>query len=921
MSSNLTNGDQPPTEKYEWASQIPIRTLGLTVKLGLVILVCALLFLFLYQAKGIYTNWLWFESLGFHQVFSTILVLKIWLFFAGSFIFLALISVNVYAVYRANVGESTIPMPEDLLKLARIGVIVAMVAGSTITSVIFGAIASSHWETFLVFFNRVDFGVTDPQFGKDISFYATVLPMLQFLQGWIMGAIISILVATIALSLLIHTIRGLRFSMTRRFLIHLSIMGVLLMLSIAAAHFLDRYETLFSDSGASVGASYADVHARIPALWIVTGIALISAIGFIVGIRIGGLRTMIASFGLWALFAVVVGGVFPALVQRFYVVPDEFNKEKVYITRNLEATRSAYNLTNVSEQPFSYTPSLTQEDIDENHKTINNIRLWDPVPLTSALNQIQFFQLYYNFINVDIDRYTIDGEYRQVMLSARELAPENLPKEAQTWINKRLQYTHGYGATVSPVTTYTPEGQPEFLLRDIPPKGKLDVTRPQIYYGENTNDFVIVNTKTAEFDFPGGEGELPIRNTYDGSGGVRIGSFLRKLAYAWEFQDINIFISNQITSNSKILYRRLIQDRIQEVVPFLKLDPDPYLVVADGKLWWIQDAYTTTSSYPYSTPSDEGFNYIRNSVKVIVDAHNGTLRFYIVDPEDPMVLIYQKAFPDLFEPVSEPDPFHAIPEPLRAHVRYPEGLFTIQANQYLQYHIRDPEVFFRRDDQWAIGKELFFKETQQVRPYYVIMKLPGEMEEEFILMMPFTPFGDDKKKMVAWLAARNDAPHYGELRTFTFSTDVFGPEQVEARITNDDTIRERLTLLCPEGVICIRGNLLVIPLGKSVLYVEPLFIRPKDLDFPELKQVFVADGTSVFMADTLEEGLAGLVAKGVGTPASAGDAKRKTPTWHPQTLQELQELIDEFIRGQRDSLAELKKELQNVVDPSDGSIE
>ena len=439
-----------------------------------------------------------------------------------------------------------------------------------------------------------------------------------------------------------------------------------------------------------------------------------------------------------------------------------------------------------------------------------------------------------------------------------------------------------------------------------------------------------------------------MRTRYQGTGGVEVGSFIRKLSYAWEFLDVNILISNQLTPESRIMYRRNIPERVGQVAPFLKLDSDPYLVVADGKLWWIQDAYTTTDRYPYSLPTDEGFNYIRNSVKVVVDAADGEMSFYVVDPTDPMVQIYMEAFPDLFEPVVSPDPFMALPESLRSHVRYPIDLFSIQAERYLQYHMEDPLVFYQKEDQWAFGNELFFDEPQQVKPYYVIMKLPGEDKEEFVLIMPFTPF--EKKTMVAWMAARNDTPNYGELQTFTFAGNVSGPELVEARITNDDDIRERLTLLCPPEsttVFCIRGNLLVVPLGSqgdeensTVLYVEPLFIRPSTEDFPPLKQVFVADGTSVVMADTLQQGISELVSLGTrgaggetvptGTstepasiPAPAEPGTRPAIDFGeltPETRQRLQDLLDD-IRTLRQDLTDLENELEEVAAPTEGSTQ
>ena len=928
MMFHLFNGERPPSRQPGATTPMPLPNLRRWVKWGIVILVLILLFVALNAAKGFYTDWLWFEAIGFRPVFSKILVLRIWLFAAGAAFFLTFITANIYVAYRFARGPSTLPVPPDLYNVIRNGSVAGVVAIIAITSIVFGAVISSRWETFLVFFNKVSFGIDDPEFHIDVSFYVAVLPLLHLIQGWLMGAVIAVIVAVGAFYFLMSTVRGMPFTLTSRMTGHLAVLGAALMVTIAAAHYLDTFEPLFSGGGAAYGASYVDVNGRILALRIITGVALLSAVGFLASLYFGGLRIMVASFGLWALLAVVVGAGYPAMVQRFTVNPDEFNKEEPFILRNLEATRKAYQLEDVIETPFLYSAGLTAKDVIENPQTIDNVRLWDRVPLMAAYNQVQFFELYYDFVGVDVDRYNFNGDVRQVMLAARELSPEDLPEEAQRWVNQKLEYTHGYGVAMSPVTTHTKEGKPEFLLQDIPPVGLLDLEFPQIYYGENTSGFVIVNTETEEIDFPGPGGEAPFRSVYDGEGGVPVGSFIRKLAYSWELLDFNILISNQLTSESKIMYRRTIQDRVGEVAPFLTLDSDPYLVVAGGKLWWIQDAYTTTDKYPYSTPTRDEFNYIRNSVKVVVDAYNGTMKFYIVDADDPVVRIYQRAFPDLFEPVIDPQqPFLAIPPELREHVRYPLDLFSIQARRYLQYHMRDAEVFFNREDQWDFGNELFFDQPQEVRPYYVIMKLPGEAKEEFVQIMPFTPF--NKPNMVAWMAARNDGPHYGELRTFTFVpveedvSDVSGPEQVEARITNDDDIRERLTLLCPQDrVVCIRGNLLVIPVGGTVLYVEPLFIRPIEIDFPQLKQVFVADGVSVVMSDSLREGIDSLLGAAV-QPLPIGPspgAEPSGPGLSPETRDQINRVLDE-LRKLSEALAGLEQELEGVIQPAGGDTQ
>ena len=714
----------------------------------------------------------------------------------------------------------------------------------------------------MVFFNRVPFGIEDAQFHKDMSFHVANMPMFHFIQGWLMGLVIAILVAVVALYLAIFAIRGLTFSLTPKIRGHLAILGVFLMITFAAAHYLDIFELVFSGRGAAPGAGYADVNARIPVLWLLVAIAMVAAVGFFVSLFYGGLRLMVAAFSLWAVLAIVAGFMYPEGFQRFRVNPNEFDREEQYIQRAIEASRVAYNLNLIEEQAFTdYSPHLDPQTIADNPETIENIRLWDDRPLRATYNRVEAIQLYYNFVGVDVDRYRFaDGEYRQVMLAARELFPEDLELEAQNWVNRKLAYTHGYGAVMSPVNLKDDQGLPEFFLKDVPPKspeGRLEVTRPEIYYGENTRGFVVVNTNTDEFDYRGREGDdirVPAPG-YTGEGGVGIGSFLRRGAYAWHFLDFNLLISGQISSKSRIQYRRQIQERVEAIAPFLHLDSDPYLVVgAEGKLWWIQDAYTVTDRYAYSALFQDDFNYIRNSVKVVIDAFNGKVHFFVKEPDDPLIQIYRGAFPDLFRDFDEID---ELDPSLRDHIRYPLDLFKAQSEINLRYHMQDPREFFEKGDLWARSQELFFDNTQDVEPYYIIMKLPGEEKEEFVLLLPFTPASKERQNMVGWMAARNDGDNYGKLVSIIFSGHVDGLELVESRITNDDTIRERLSLLCPAGgiVLCIRGNLLAIPMGDSLLYVEPLFIRPVATDFPELKQVFVADGEKVVMADDLDEGL------------------------------------------------------------------
>ena len=891
------------------------RNLRLFTRVGAVIVALALVIVALSFAKGVYTDLLWFDSVGFQSVFTKILVTRIWLFFGGFFLIAGLLIANLYVAYRFSRGESILPVPVEVLKVSRMGIIAGAILTVFIMSLVFGIVAQGRWETILVYLNRVSFGVEDPQFHKDMSFHVAVMPMLHFIQGWFMGAVIATLVAVVALYLAIFAIRGVRSTLTPRIRGHVAVLGAFLMLTIAAAHYLDIFELVFSGRGAAPGAGYTDVNARIPVLWLLVAIAGVSAVAFVVSLFYGGLRLMVAAFSLWAVLAILAGGVYPVGFQRLRVKPDEFTKEEPYIRRAIESTRAAYNLNLIEERPFSYVPSMDRETLDNNPETVNNIRLWDHRPLRDTYNQIQSFRQYYEFFGVDVDRYRFsDGDYRQVMLAARELTPENLEEAAQKWVNRKLSYTHGFGVAMSPVNRMTVEGRPEFFLQDIPPTGDLSVVRPEIYYGENTHGFVIVNTNTEEFNFPGPEGD-PIFQNYDGEGGVKVGSFFRRAAFAWRFLDLNLFISGQVGSQSKIQFRREIQDRVSAIAPFLRLDEDPYLVVdAEGRLWWIQDAYTVTDRYAYSARFEDDFNYIRNSVKVVVDAYNGTVHFLVIDSEDPLIQIYQKAFPDLLKDFE--DEIDRIEPSLRDHIRYPIDLFATQADINLRYHMKDPNEFFLREDLWAPAREVFetSTNTQDIEPYYVIMKLPGEEVEEFVLLLPFTPGGVTKKNMVGWMAARSDRPHYGKLVTFTFPKDrlVFGPEQIEGRITADEEIGKELTLLCPEGKQCIRGNLLAIPMGETVLYVEPLYIRAQALPLPELKKVFVADANRVVMADTLSEALDLLVGRAAPTrlagerPTDGAGSEVSSSVEVPRAA--LEEVREE-ISTAKDAVDELKKSL------------
>ena len=849
----------PPqiTKRFKWIILI----------VGLILLFVLLSFL-----RGLYTDWLWFGHLGFRSVFIKVVFTRIVLFLVGALAFAVPAAVSLYLAHRMSQGPEELPLPQATRDVLRKLISWGSVAAVALLSVVFGVLAAGQWEIFLRFVNDVPFGVIDPVFERDVSFYVFSLPVYDFLQVWLLGEAIVVLLATVGLYFVNFSFRGVGFLITPAFKVHVSIIAALVMFILGLGHWLDRWGLLLSEQGAVFGAAYADLHARKAALLVLTIIAIASGVLILVNGYMRGVRLLVGGVALWGVMAIVLGILWPNTVQRLTVRPNEFAKEQPYIERNIEFTRSGFGLADILEQLYPVNATTTSKLISENRETVDNIRLWDHKPLASVYRQIQLIRPYYDFKDADVDRYVVDGDYRQVMLAAREVAQEKLDPDAQTWVNTRLRYTHGFGVAMSPVTEFTSQGRPEFFAKDIPADGviaigsksgdDLDPTligNPRIYYGEKTTDYVIVNTNTEELDYQASGGELRGVN-YEGAGGVAIGSFIRRAAYAWEFTDINILITGEITGESRIQYRREIQERISTVAPFLLLDQDPYIVAAEDGLFWVQDAYTVSDRYPYSEPDDAGFNYIRNSVKVTVDAFNGTLRFYIWDPGDPLVSTYQKIFPKLFTSKEE------MPASLRDHVRYPQDLFLFQATKYLRYHMLEPQDFYNLEDIWGIPDEKFGQggELQPVTPYYAIMKIPGEERAEFVLLLPYTR--NEPPILAGWLAARSDGESYGELVSLFFPKDrqLDSPRQIEAKIDNDTDISPVLTLLCQEGSACIRGNLLVLPLVSadgndfSLLYVEPVYLQAEGVEFPELKKVILASQDKVVMRDSVLEAIEAL---------------------------------------------------------------
>ena len=849
---------------------------------------------------NVYADYLWYDQLGYGQIYLYITLIKTSLFIIGGLLAATLTALNISIVLPLAMGPVSRPLPIDFLRLCLALLRLFIYSVLVIVGLIFGSLANDSWQQVILLLNQVPFGVTDPQFGRDVSFYLINLQILRTAQGWFLSLFITTIVISVVLYGSIYLLRGLNFVLTPRTLRHLATLGIFLMLTLAFHHVLSTYELVLSEGGVVTGATYSDVHARIPVYWFLAGISVLAAAGFAASTRYAGLRLMAGAFSLWLLMFLIAGVLYPALFQRFRVSPDEFAREQPYIQRNLDATRSAFGLDGVETSEFSVVDTLSEAAFQENRDTIEGIRLWDAAPLQDAYNQLQFMELYYVFLNMDSDRYEVNGRLQQVLIAARELNPDELPVDARNWVNQRLQYTHGYGVSMTPATGYTlGEGRPEYFIKDIPITGPLPVTRPELYYGESPIEFAIVNSGMNEIN-PGSQSW-----NYDGDGGVPLNSYFHRLLYSLKFGDVNIVLSDQVIPGSRIQFRRHVRERVKAVAPFLKLDEDPYPVLdSSGKLWWIQDAYTVAENYPYSTRTENGLNYIRNSVKVVVDAYSGAVVLYVVDAEEPLLKIYRNAFPSLFQPFSE------MPEDLQPHIRYPIALFSAQAQMYLRYHVTDSQVFFNQAEQWDIPLETRLgKRGVRVTPSYLIMRLPGEDDVEFVLLMPFSPAGQ-KRNLVGWLAARNDPPNYGQLLSYHLPDDrqIDGPSQVEARIENDQEFSQLFTLWDGPGSEIIRGRLLPVPIADTIVYVEPLYLQSAFLNFPELKKVILADNTNLVMADSMAEGIARLTGADYGkTPATPLESESITQGQLEQ-LDEIEATIGEL----GEALEDLERSLQNL---------
>ena len=801
-----------------------------------------------------YTDWLWYQEVGYQQVFVRTLSARGTIGLVTGGIVLLFLWLNLRLALRSlRRREFTISTPDGprVISVDSGRIRSVMFAGALIASVLMGLFSASNWETWLYYLHAVPFGRPDPILGRDISFYLFQLPLLELIEGLALMTVVLGFAGVVAAhfaagNIAFDPISGVFTSRAARQ--QLAFLAAALLLVLAFGAWLRVPQQLTSVSGVVAGASYADVHARMPAARLLLVVAVIGAMLAAYQSIARRLWPIALAVGLYVVTA-VGGNIYAAIIQRFVVAPNEQVRETPYITHNIKGTREAFALDRVEERSMSGEARLTRDDLDRNAATIENVPLWNDQPLLDTFSQIQEIRTYYDFVSVDNDRYMINGKYRQIMLSARELNSASLP--SRTWINEHLTFTHGYGLTLGPVNEVTREGLPVLFIRDLPPVSTVDlkVTQPAIYYGELPNSHVFVRTKTEEFDYPRGDDN--VFTTYQGNGGVPMSNLLRRLMFAIRFRSTDTFFSPMLTPDTRVMMHRRIRERAQMIAPFLSYDQDPYLAISDGRLVWVQDCYTTSNRYPYST-SIGGLNYIRNSVKVIIDAYHGTTTFHLLDPNDPVAATIGRVFPGLLTPLDK------MPEDLRTRLRYPQLIFSMQAAMYATFHMTNPAIFYNREDQWEVPSFEVNNQSERMEPYYTIMKLPGEQGPEFIQMLPFTP--RQKDNLAAWMVARSDGEHYGKLVAFQFpkQTVIFGPRQVAARISQDQVIAPQITLWNQQGSEVIQGTLLVIPIEESLIYIRPLYLRAAGGKIPELKRVIVAYQNQIVMEETLDEALSRL---------------------------------------------------------------
>ena len=838
-------------------------------------------------ADGLLIDLLWFTSLGYRQVFTITLLAQVAIFLSVWLVAFAAIAVSGLVairlshdrerlhVVRRSDQVTEVNLPELIRSLGdRVPWKLIVVGLAALLAVFAAQGEAASWDVYLKAFNGVPFGLKEPAFGRDIGFYIFQLPFWQELRD----LFLMILVLTAAVTAAIYWARGeIDFRVSpphigRACAAHGSLLLGVFFLQRAVSYWLARFELTLHSNGVVFGFRYVDQVLWKPGLWVLVALAVAAAAISAANVRERGLRLPVAAAVVVFAPSIIMSLLQP-VIERLWVKPDELRVEEPYLRRNIESTRRAYQLDGVDVKPFTGNGRLTPVTLEQDSPTIRNIRLWDPRPLMATYQQLQEIRLYYAFQDIDIDRYWLDNNETEVMLAARELNVDLLPQNAQTWVNRHLKFTHGFGLVMNPVNAKDQEGLPVLYIKDIPPKSSvgIDVARPGIYYGTLPDNYVVVKAQTPEFDYP--QGNDNVFDYYKSDAGVPVSGLWRRLLFSYYYRDVNLLVTENILPGSRIMFRRNISDRVARLAPFLNQDHDPYLVVHDGGLYWMMDTYTVSDHYPNSQRNTLGINYIRNSVKVVLNAYTGETDFYVAKPEDPLIRTWQRIYPGMFKPLSE------MPADLRLHIRYPEDFFLIQAETYATYHMVDPAVFYNREDLWAFPKENYSDETTLMQPYYVIMRLPGEQNAEYILMLPMVPQGRDN--MIAWMAARCDGNDYGHLFEFAFSKDklFYGPYQIQARINQNPEISQQLSLWNQMGSKVILGNLLVIPVEDSLLYVEPLYIRASNGQLPELKRVLASYSDRTVMGDNLELTLAALFQgqQGVAPPTVAKTGPTSVP--------------------------------------------
>lgn len=889
----------------------------------IVILVITLVLIGLISSTNIYENWLWFKDLGYPQLFWTPLLTKLAVQAVNGFFLLivifgtllmlrnslvVLINERFQKRIRVIKEHDMAPVAQTLdSRLITIAMFLISLLLSYAVSYVSG---SAGWLSYLSFANSTSFNLSDPVFGKDLAFYFFKLPFYEILYKSfyipllflsIISAIIYLLTGMLSIKSLVLWRHGavLIERPARR---HLAVFGALLFSLNAFNYLLSIYELVYSQHGHVFGAGYTDLYVTSPILKFLIVLCILGTLCAIIALFFKDTRLLTLPLAALVFFSVTAYGIFPQAVQSLLVIPNELNYELPYINHEINYTRYGFGLNNIKTVNYPGTTPLDAASLEKDKATIDNIRLNDPNPLSLTFAQKQGIRLYYKFSDIDVDRYNLDGQLRQVMLAPRELSSTDIDPKAQTFVNMRFKYTHGYGVAASLANSVTSEGLPDFIIKDIPPVSsypELTITEPRIYYGELTNDWVVTNTSTKEFDYPLGSSNA--ENTYQGKTGIRL-TPLNKLILSINHATLRFYLANEITSQSRVLLHRNIMDRVKTLAPFLTYDHDPYMVINGGRLYWIIDAYTTSGYMPYSRPADSsGTNYIRNSVKVVVDAYNGTVDFYLVDPTDPIAQTYGKIFPGLFKDFSQ------MPTGLREHIRYPEDLFNIQVNQLKTFHMSDPTVFYNKEDAWDVPSELHTSAPQKMEPYYTVMRLPGQTKAEYILMIPFTPASSETNKrnnMVAWLGARMDGSHYGQLVLYQLpkNIEVDGPFQVESRIDQDTDISRQLSLWDQRGSSVIRGNILTLPIHGNFLYVEPIYLQSDQSAIPEMKRVVVVYMDKIVMANDLSTALQGIFGPGIASTASPPSVTLKPGQDQIQALSEQIEQIRQLLDSMQNQL-------------------